>query len=369
MKSSHQPTTLILLSVVVALVVVTVIVTGAVRNTSSPSAQEGRVQTSDISDSSDNSAVTRTGQDTVYPLYLTTMTHMEGNWDFVLESEDAFLRQVERLEFGMDLAEDYEAMLTVETEEPFARANVKWNRNVMKEILERGHGVGSHCDRGSRGEGTYEELVEELALVKSLVDALVGQENNRGCSGAGGPTDWAQALVEAGFEYVNGVVGFHMLAFPLSERPDGWNDHAIYNEHYHDGVPVDLEESIHLFRLANTIDWEPDETGIVVSSGEFGQLTYLAEGDRETCIEEGCPLTEEDVEAAVEIILEAAELHDPSRVGKAAFYFPTSDFVEENEEVLRLFFSEMQRLEEDGVVQWGSQLDVYNTYLDWENAQ
>ena len=174
----------------------------------------------------------------VYPLYMTTMTHMEGNWDFVLEAEPGFTRQVERLEYGMDIAEQYGAILTIETEEPFARANVKWDRNVMQEILDRGHGVGSHCDRGNNNASSYEDFVQQLTTIKGLVDDLVGPEHNRGCSGAGSPFDWAQGLVEAGFEYVDGIVGFHMLAFPLSERPSGWDDLTIYKEYYHDNVPV-----------------------------------------------------------------------------------------------------------------------------------
>lgn len=305
-----------------------------------------------------------------YPLYLTTMTHMEGNWDWLLDIEDRFDGQVKRLEYGMDLAEEYGAVLTIESEQPFAEAQVKWGRNVMQEILDRGHGVGTHCDRGNRGDGTYEEFVEELKFVKSLVDDLVGEQNNLGCSGAGGPIDWAQALAEAGFSYVDGLVGFHMLAFPLSERPAGWDDLAIYSEHYHDNVPVDLQKRIHPIRLANTRDWEEDETGIVVSSGEMGQLTYFAEGDREDCIEsDDCMLNKDDVDAAVALILDAAELHDTSRVAKLTFYFPTSDFVEENEEALRYFFSEMKRLEDAGVVQWASQLEVYEAFVQWEAAQ
>jgi hypothetical protein len=309
--------------------------------------------------------------DKTYPLYITTMTHMEGNWDFVLDAEPPFTKQVEKLEYGMDLAEEYGAILTVETEQPFAEANVKWDRNVMQEILDRGHGVGSHCDRGGSKAITLEQLTEELALIKGLVDDLVGAENNKGCSGAGAKADWAQAMVAAGFDYVDGIVGFHMQAFPLSERPEGWDDKSILSEGlYHENVPVELEERIHLIRLADTLDWEADETGIVVSSGEMGQLTFYAEGDRETCTESrSCPLDEADVDAAVGVILEAAALHDTSRVAKISFYFPTGSFEEENEDVLRYFFSEMQRLEEEGVVKWGSQLDVYEAYVEWENDQ
>jgi len=354
----HRQSLLMLLATLCGVTVLAVIITVTVLRSN-----QNLVTPVDTTEGQDTTSTTQ------YPLYMTTMTHMEGGWDFVLETEHAFNQQNEKLEFGMDIAEEYGGILTIETEEPYARANQKWGRNMMKEVLDRGHGVGSHCDRGSKGTGSYEAFVEELGTIKSLVDELVGAENNKGCSGAGSSFDWVEALSDAGFSYVDGIVGYHMLAFPIEERPTGWNDRAIASTYYHDNVPVDLEERIHLFRLENTDDFEPDSTGIVVSSGEAGRLAYLAEGDRTRCMAEGCLLTNSDIEEAVDLILEAAELHDASRVAKLSFHLPTAEFVPENEDVLRYFFAEMRRLEDAGVIMWGSQIDVYNAYVSWEQNQ
>ena len=49
-----------------------------------------------------------------YPLYLTTMTHMEGGW-LDDKDEDLFLMHVDQLHYGMDLAEEYDAILTIAT--------------------------------------------------------------------------------------------------------------------------------------------------------------------------------------------------------------------------------------------------------------
>jgi len=328
-----------------------------------------KAEDNEVTQESDDSQIDKDEVEVEYPFFITTMTHMEGNWDFTIDSEDRFLDQIDKLEFAMDIADEYDATLTIETEEPFARANAKWDYNFMAEIFERGHGVGSHCDRGGSGNGTYDELVEELKLIKSLVDDLVGEKNNLGCSGAGSSIDWAQALVEAGFKYVDGLVGFHMLAFPLSERPDGWDDLAIYNEFYHDNVPVEMEDRIHPLRLENTLDWDEDDTGIVVSSGQLGRLSFFSEGDRTECMESGCDLEADDVDKTVAQVIEAVELHDTSRIGKLTFYIPTSEMIEENEVVLRYFFSEMQKLEEAGMVEWASQVEVYEAFVDWEKAQ
>ena len=200
------------------------------------------------------------------PLLMTTMTHMEGGFNDD-ESEEAFLRHVEQLRYGMSLADEYGAKLTIESERPFAEANEIWDLNIMQEIVDAGHGVGTHCDRGgSRPEVPVEELAKELSINKELVDALVGEEENRGCSGAGGRTDWVLAAAEAGFDYINGIVGFHYLSMDLDARPDGWSDAYIVSTTYHDNAPVDIEDRIYPRMLADATDFDADEDGVVLAN-------------------------------------------------------------------------------------------------------
>ena len=55
-------------------------------------------------------------------IYFTTMTHMEeGHTDDV--NEGTFLLHVEQIRTGLALASEYGAKLTIESEQPFARAN------------------------------------------------------------------------------------------------------------------------------------------------------------------------------------------------------------------------------------------------------
>ena len=76
-----------------------------------------------------------------HPIYFTSMTHLEGDApDF--DSREAFFHNVVLLGRAMDLADAWGALLTVESEKPFARANRKWGVNFMKLIADRGHGVG-----------------------------------------------------------------------------------------------------------------------------------------------------------------------------------------------------------------------------------
>jgi hypothetical protein len=299
---------------------------------------------------------------------MTTMTHMEHGFDDDI-NRNVFLLHIEQLTYGMDLADEYGAVLTVESEQPFAIANVTWNRNFMAEILARGHGVGTHCDFGFRDEVMpVERYSRSFAENKALVDDLVGPENNLGCSGGGGANDWAIAASLAGFKYLDGIVGMHYLAMPLENRPaPSWTDDFIYNEGYHRNTPVDLYQRIYPFMVADATDFAPDENGVIlVSSGELGALALMAEGTAETggsCRD--CPLTTEDVDALVRLIREVDRNRDPARVAKLTVYIPVSDFVPENEAVLRYFFEQVRILEQEGLIAWATQLQVYQAYLQW----
>lgn len=302
------------------------------------------------------------------PLFLTTMTHMEQG--FTDDRDQAvFLHHLEQLTYGMDLADEYGAILTIESEQPFAIANVIWNRNFMAEVVARGHGVGTHCDFGFHDEMmSVERYSRFFAENKALVDALVGPESNLGCSGGGGVNDWARAATLSGFAYIDGVVGMHYLSMPLANRPDAtWTDDYIVTTGFHINAPVDLYQRIYPFMVADATDFVPDTDGtLLVSAGELGPLYMQAEGAAETdgrCPD--CPYGFDDVDTLVLLIREVDSNRDPGRVAKLSVYFPVADLSPENEAVLRYFFEQMQTLASEGVITWASQLQVYQAYLEW----
>jgi len=313
---------------------------------------------------------TSTGSAGDAPLYMTTMTHMEHGFDDD-ENQAVFEQHIQQLTYGMDLADAYGARLTIESEQPFAIANTKWSRNFMAEIAARGHGVGTHCDFGFRDEVMPPDKYSRFfAENKALVDALVGAENNLGCSGGGGANDWALAASMAGFKYLDGIVGMHYLSMPLANRPDNtWTDDYIRSEGYHMNAPVDLYQRIYPFGVANAQDFVADEAPvIVVSSGEMGPLVGMAEGVGEVgggqCRPE-CVLTDEDVNALVAKIMDINQKRDRSRVAKLTVYIPAALFVEENGDGLRYFFSQMQSLAQQGIITWATQKQVYEAYVAW----
>ena len=298
-----------------------------------------------------------------YPLYMTTMTHMEiGHNDD--EREDSFWNHVDQLRYGMDMADEYDAILTIESEQPFARANTIWDHNMMKEIMDRGHGVGTHCDLGPKytdNELNAIEFSKAFAINKALVDDLIGEENNHGCSGGNGINDWVTAAEIAGFKYIDGIVARSLLPIPQENRPDPtWTDEYIL-EIFHSPAPENLEDRIYLMKLKDLKDFEHDEDGkLVVSSGDMGTLASQTDGGG---FDDEAELTRGDVDAFLEQVLEMESIRDKTRVAKLNVYFPVTIFDAENEDALRYFFEETQKLQNEGVLQWASQWDVVQVYL------
>lgn len=306
------------------------------------------------------------------PLYMTTMTHMEGNFTDD-RNEAVFLRHVEELRYGMDLAAEYGALLTIESEKPFARANTQWQLNLMAEIRDRGFGVGTHCDIGYKEPLMPPEQYARLFVEnKTLVDGLIGAENNLGCSGGGSSSDWALAASQAGFKYLDGIVGVHYLSMPLANRPDStWTDEAIRGGLFHLNAPVDLAQRFYLFGVANAQDFVPDANPvIVVSSGELGLLSAIAEHGREfggvSGTDETYAFDNADIDTLVTQILALDQTRDRSRIAKVTVYFPAAAFVPENEGVLRYFFEQMQALAEGNTITWATQRQAYEAYVAWK---
>ena len=299
------------------------------------------------------------------PLYLTTMTHLEGDFKDD-QNEDIFRLHVEQLRYGLKLANEYGAKFTIESEQPFARACETWGVNALQEVLDLGHGVGTHCDVGFR---YTPESPSELARLyrerKELVDGLVGAEQNRGYSGGGSEQDWVLAAQEAGFAYKDGGVGMLYLSMPLDNRPGPqWTDEYIRTTAFHNPAPVELEERIYPFMMADAQDFEPDADGaILFSGGGIGRLDSMVEGGPTNCPQMNCPFTEEDVELIVAQIREIDRIRDRGRIAKANIYIPLKLFSEKHEAAWRTFFEQMQALEQQGVVTWATQGEVYDAYM------
>ncbi|OGJ53635.1 hypothetical protein A2448_01730 [Candidatus Peregrinibacteria bacterium RIFOXYC2_FULL_41_22] len=302
-------------------------------------------------------------------LYLTTMTHLEEGWDTAASNEFYFNSIAEKLRYGMDIAEQYDAILTLESALPFAQGCVNFDDNVLMEAVERGHGVGTHVDLAAKKEMPMAEAVSYTSERKEAVDNLVGSENNLGCSGVGGKTDWYSVAKGAGCSYMDGTVAAHYLAMSLDNRPEGWTDETIISDFFHYPAPVG-DSRFYPFWIDSSEDFVEDSDGdILLSSGETFDISRWEEiGGRNNtpvdCGEDDCPFTNADIEALVDDITEFADDRDTSRITKYNLYIPARLFVSENEEVLELLFSEMQKLQDTGVLEWASQKSVYEAMVE-----
>lgn len=302
------------------------------------------------------------------PLYLTSMTHLENGWD--VDTNKIFFEEVvTQMRYGMDLAEQYGAILTFESGESFAKANINFNDNVMRESLNRGHGVGTHVDLLAKQKMSNEEAIKIVKEHRDLVSALVGEENNSSCSGVSAKSDWYVAAKEAGCELVDGVVGFSYLSMPIKNRPEGWTDAVILDEKFHYPAPIG-DSRFYPFWISDSQDFVADENGdLLLSSGETFSLAMWGEADgrnnnRPEC---NCPLAMKDVVAVVSDIKDFAAIRDTSKIAKYNIYLPADLFVPQNEIILKTFFSEMQKLEDQGIFEWASQKKVYEAMLAEKN--
>ena len=105
------------------------------------------------------------------------MTHMEGGFKDDQE-QAAFLLHVEQLRYGLALANEYGAKFTVESEMPFTRACQTWEVNAMQEVLNLGHGVGTHCDIGFGGPTLSDRARTLLHLPTTLRPRSLGSSSS-----------------------------------------------------------------------------------------------------------------------------------------------------------------------------------------------
>ncbi len=297
-------------------------------------------------------------------LYITTMTHMEGNFKDDRD-RDLFLRHVDQVRWAMDLFDEYGAKLTIESEQSFAVANTKWDVNILREIVDAGHGVGTHADFGALPRDrsiSLAELTQNFIENKALVDALVGAEHNRGVSGGTGYGDWVLGASAAGFEYMDATTGFGYLSMPLNVRPDGWTDEYIRSTGYHDPIPLEFADRLYPLPLANAEDLVSDEDSVVViMGGDIGELASLAEG-RNTCVP-NCVFDEDDVQVVADSIEGAMTLRDDDRMARINMHIPLTLLKEENEVTLRNLLSTIQDYVDAGKLTWATQGESYDAFV------
>ena len=301
------------------------------------------------------------------PAYIATMTHLEGGWSYDgPNGDEKFERDLIKIRAGMDIFNAAGGIMTVESEIPFSTKAIAVDSPIFTELLDAGFGVGTHCDITTTLNVSVTEMAAEFAKRKTPLDTLIGAENNLGCSGGASMSDWVLAADEAGFKYINGIVGFHYLSMDESARPPGWtNDYIIKEGHYHDPAPVELSARVHPFAMADATDFEPDPDGVIVANaGELGNLAFFAEKDAGEECAGSCALTSEDIDVALQHIDDGLAQRDPERVFKVDVYLPLMLFTDENSALVTSFIEQVNsQFVDTGRLEWGTQRQVYESFI------
>lgn len=295
------------------------------------------------------------------PLYFTTMTHMEEDWkDDTIQP--LFKKHVKEIRDSMDLFDEFGAKMTIESAEPFAKANTIWGTNILKEVVDREHGVGTHAGfHVDESTVTPESYVALFAEGKKLVDDLVGPENNQGVSGGFAYDGWVESAAKAGFKYLDGLTALGYLSMPMENRPQGFTDQYIRNVVYHDSIPLDFADRLYLYDLKDSTDLVPDEDGVLtIMGGEIGELSSVAEG-RSTCNPD-CVFDQADIDAVVAYIKQADSIRDRGRVARINLHIPLVLLSEEGRTMMRKFLEAIKPYADDGTIIFATQVDAYKAY-------
>ncbi|MEK7632584.1 MAG: CocE/NonD family hydrolase [Patescibacteria group bacterium] len=295
------------------------------------------------------------------PLYFTTMTHMEEDWEDDT-IKPLFTKHVAQIRAAMDLFDTFGAKLTIESAEPFASANVKWGVNVMEEVVDRGHGVGTHAGFHVDDDSfTPETYAAGFAKAKAAVDVLVGEEHNQGVSGGFAYDGWVDAAAKGGFKYLDGLTALGYLSMPMENRPQGFTDAYIRNVVYHDSIPPSFADRLYMYDLKDSTDLVPDDDGVLtIMGGEIGELRSIAEG-RSTCNPD-CIFDQADIDAVVKNIQEADAIRDRSKVARINVHIPLELLTKEGEPLMRKFLEALKPFADDGTIIFATQLDAYKAY-------
>jgi hypothetical protein len=265
--------------------------------------------------------------------------------------------------------------VTIESEKPYAEAAAQWaaSDNAMLYALSKASGVGTHCDIGGP-----QTVAADFAENRTKVDALVGAENNLGCSGGWGQSDWVNAAAAGGFKYLDGVVMMAYLGVPEQNRPidpdtgSPYTDMKIQQTVYHDPAPPDLLDRIYPRLLADTNDLEADADGrLLLLTGEIGEIASLFEG-RSNCFP-NCVLTQEDFDVVIDTVEEAFGAKDHARFAMMYFHFPigtlradASGTVEQKQQLVTGWLQQMATLEAEGKIAWVTQKEAYEGFVAWQ---
>ncbi|MBN1440867.1 MAG: hypothetical protein JW929_15780 [Anaerolineales bacterium] len=295
-------------------------------------------------------------------LYYGVMVHLEG-WDDA-GKEEVFERHAELVRRYASLFETYGARLTLESKE-FTDGCIRWGENVLKEMEDRGHGIGVHADIGGEKDMDCAAFAPLLRERKQTLESLGVRV--RHASGIVSACDWVTAAADAGYSFASGTVAYALMSLREDLRPAGFADCAGPGA-CHQAYPFDFAGRLHPWRMNSGEDWIlPDPKGRLVILPSGGSLTCAAEesgsGDSYT----KCEFEPADVDALIAELEQALSYVEAGLVN--TYYISWSIGAERDESLLEDFLRRVKPYVDDGRVQWKTLPEMYDLYVAWEGTQ
>ena len=286
-------------------------------------------------------------------LYFTVMVHLEG-WDDE-NKKDAFEKHAALVRQYATLFEQYGASLTLESKE-FTAGCIQWNDNVLKEMEDRGHGIGVHADIGGSRKTTQRQLTLGIKEMKEELESL--GVTVRHVSGVCSDKDWVKACIDAGYEAVTGTVSYALWSLDEENRPEGFEPyknpaagHAAY--------PWDIVGTVTPWRTSDGGNWikhDPSGKLIIIPSGI--SLAYAYE---DAAGQEHDAFNVQDLQAWRETLDEALTYTDRGKVN--TYYAAWSLGGSVNIGVLEAWLQLIDEYVQAGRIVWTTvpeMIDLYN---------
>jgi hypothetical protein len=295
-------------------------------------------------------------------VYFGFMVHLEG-WFNEVDNEDAFNKHMDSALELAEVFERYGAVVTFEASPETIEACGAWE-NILLELLEHGHGIGVHADRGFSQNPNYnlQLFTKELTDMKENAESL--GLTIKHVSGICSTMDWAKAAIDAGYEFTTGGVGFCAGSMPEELRPDEYKSCSNPAE-CHGNMPLEMRGRIHPWKVNTAIgDWtKHDPNGeLVILSSDSG-IKNLYEVSLDPSASHGdMEYTDEDIVVLIEKVEEAISLAIPGKVNQ--IYFSLSIGAADVDEVFySRMFEALQPFVDEGKLKYKSLNEIYNEYI------
>ena len=288
-------------------------------------------------------------------LYIGLMIHLEAHPSTTRTEHEAYRDEIMNY---AELFDEFEAKPTWEAKEPIVDC-IRYNDPYLKVLENRGHGVGVHADLGGNPEVdlTQEQMASELA--EKRIELAWQGVSVRHVSGICSHLDWVHAAMDAGYEFVTGVVDY--CAQSISPVPEAYA-HCTSAGECHDPYGSTMADRMHPWR-ARTSNWtQPDPDGdlIILPSATVG-LPHL---EPDTGV---ARLTMGDVNQYMINLEEALTLVEPGQVN--TFFLLWSYGPALNPAVMREWLTRIEPYVAEGKVAWKTLPEMVDTYLAWELLQ